>query len=87
MSELFRGYCFYDNGTYHTPTNFEDTKKALRFILNEKDKYKRVLVTDSSDCVVMEAIDHKLTFPDELAKLDGLALLKLTMAIENENSD
>ena len=61
--EMFRCYCFDNEGNHGEPMDFNNSQDALTFASEKMHLYPRVLVTDALDCTLYEAIDGKMVFP------------------------
>lgn len=69
-NEKFYGYCFDDKG-FHTPqVNLDGVRAAWRYILLKMNLHHRVIVTDDSDSIVIEAIKGVVVFPEFLTTED-----------------
>lgn len=68
--DKFYGYAFNKEGAHTGQVPFDDTEDALNWIITQSKLscWKRVILTDDSDCCVAEIIKGKATFPPELVK-------------------
>lgn len=63
MSETFSGYCFDKDGFYPSPVTLDGIQAAIRYFNLQRPLHPRVMVTDSDDNCVMEAVNGTIVFP------------------------
>jgi hypothetical protein len=68
---MLNGYCFLDECHYHPPENLKGVEGAILFILKNRNKFVRLLVTDEADSTVIEVINGEVVFPMEIARIIG----------------
>jgi hypothetical protein len=66
---IFNGYCFLDECHYYPPENLKGVEEAILFILKNRNKFVRLLVTDEADSTVIEVINGEVVFPMEIARI------------------
>jgi hypothetical protein len=66
--DTYLGYKFV-KGKHHGAEYIEGPEAAVKYVVDNKDKFDEVMVTDDDDCVVMHAIDGKVVFPGGLGSL------------------
>lgn len=70
MAETFYGYCFAEDGSYTPAVMLNGAEEVYRYLRYSSQIFKRVIATDSGDCIVAEIIDGKFTFPLEWEKFN-----------------
>lgn len=66
MSETFQGYRFLEKGgRYYAPVRLEGAEQAFAFVKTFMEHYPELRMTDSSDTIVVQALDGKTVFPAE----------------------
>lgn len=62
--EAYLGYCFFADGSYCEPVHLDTLEQAARYFALQRAFQHRVIITDSVDCIVAEAVEGEIIFPN-----------------------
>jgi len=60
---MFKGYCFFEDGTYTPAVNLDNEEAAVRYVMLQKNIQYEVRVVDEHDFTVLQAINGKIVYP------------------------
>lgn len=66
QNEMYRGYCFLEDGEYCPPIPFVNLAQAIHYLNLQRLLQYRVIIVDDSDCIIAEAIKGVITFPESV---------------------
>ena len=68
---MFYGYCFIEkDGQYCPKVNLSSVDEVFNYVNLQKTLFPEVRITDDGDYCVVHAIDGKVVFPMEWAKME-----------------
>ncbi len=59
----YSGYCFFKDGSYTHAVLLVGEAEAIAYVQLLMNLQHRVIIVDSEDCIVMEAVDGQIIFP------------------------
>ncbi len=60
---MFKGYCFFEDGSHTEAVNLKNAEEAVRYVLLQKGIQHEVRIVDENDFIVMHAIRGEVVFP------------------------
>ena len=61
---MFKGYCYFEDGTHTKPVTLESGADAVRYCELQKLIQHEVKIMDEEDYCVLHAIKGKIVFPE-----------------------
>lgn len=69
---MFYGYCFVEkNGRHTPPVRLSTVEEVWSYVNIQKNLFPEVRIADEDDFTVVHALDGKIVFPPEWARLEG----------------
>ena len=60
---MYQGFCFLEDGTHTPAVHLECMEAVLRYLRLQAPLQHRVIITDSDDYIIFEALKGKMVYP------------------------
>jgi len=61
---MYQGFCFLEDGTHSPAVNLDCMEAVFRYLRLQAPLQHRVIITDSDDYIIFEALGGKMVYPN-----------------------